>query len=368
MRVRTVTADSLAPRSRRIARDLDYLAARLHGRRSRMAEGARLDSLCRMRSLPEFFHALFPDAELKEASDFQRLTIDNMVREISGFPAHMPGPGADFLDWILIRYQLENLKVWIRVLLTNTPATGIEQYLISIPGKPTLHVRGPSAAESLRDLVHLVPRGLLRDSLRRSLATYGDQAPPFFFETDLDRSYLEGLLESLERLPQEDREIIEPLVRQEVDIFHLMLVVRGRFHYALTPEILLPLHISGTRISHALFAAMLGDPDLPTAVGRAVGRALDTAPPGCASADASMTDTVDSGVVERLGWKRYLRLANLAFRRSHMGLGAVIGYVGLRRMETADLITISEGIQKGVASETIRARLITSTDSEAAYV
>ena len=69
-----------------------------------------------------------------------------------------------------------------------------------------------------------------------------------------------------------------------------------------------------------------------------------------------------------LPWKRFLRLANLAFRQSHIGLGAIVGYTGIRRIEVANLITISEGIRKGMAPETIRARLITHTGEDGAHV
>jgi vacuolar-type H+-ATPase subunit C/Vma6 len=51
-----------------------------------------------------------------------------------------------------------------------------------------------------------------------------------------------------------------------------------------------------------------------------------------------------------------------------MGLGAVIGYAGLRRVETANLITLSEGIRTGMTAEAMRARMIPRTDLEAAYV
>ena len=72
--------------------------------------------------------------------------------------------------------------------------------------------------------------------------------------------------------------------------------------------------------------------------------------------------------LEALAWKRFQRLANGAFRRDHMGLGAVVGYAGLRRVETANLITLSEGIRTGMTAEAIRARLVPRKELEAAYV
>ena len=51
-----------------------------------------------------------------------------------------------------------------------------------------------------------------------------------------------------------------------------------------------------------------------------------------------------------------------------MGLGAVIGYIGLRRIEIANLIAISEGIRQKLSPDTIRRHLIIYTDSEVLYV
>ena len=99
MRVQTIIGNSGTPSAiaskRRIANDLDYLVARLHARRSRMAEAKRLDDLCRIRSLPEFFHTIFPGSEFKGILDFQRLLVYELISELSGFRAHMSGPGAD---------------------------------------------------------------------------------------------------------------------------------------------------------------------------------------------------------------------------------------------------------------------------------
>jgi vacuolar-type H+-ATPase subunit C/Vma6 len=84
--------------------------------------------------------------------------------------------------------------------------------------------------------------------------------------------------------------------------------------------------------------------------------------------DLSEVITVDGAALERLAFRRFFRLANFTFRCSHMGLAAVVGYVGIRRVEVANLITLSEGIRIGMPSEAIRARMITYRDREAAHV
>jgi len=364
VRVQTTITDSgsalAISTSRRITNDLDYLVARLHARRSCMAEAERLDGLCRIRSLPDFFRAIFPESDLKGLIDFQRLLINELINEFSGFRNHISGPGADLLDWTLVRFQVENLKVLIRICLTKIPFEEVNEHLISLPKEFALNTQELAKADSPADFVRLVPRGLLQENLEKALEIYREHPQSFFFEVALDCGYFKGLVARTEELLVEDREIIRPMVNQEVDIFHLMLVVRGKFHYSLAPEMLRPLHIAGTRISRAFFTAMLSDPDIHTSVSRIAERVLDASPFKHGPNDGSMT--VDASVLESLAWKRFFRLANLAFRRNHMGLGAIMGYVGLRRVEVANLITISEGIRTGIPAETIRERLIPRTD------
>jgi len=361
----TGTVSTVAP-TRRTVNDLDYLAARLHARRSRMAEGERLDGLCRIGDLPEFFRTIFPESEIKGVLDFQRQSVDELIGELSGLSAYMSGPGADLTDWMLVRFQVENLKVLIRACLTKAPAEELYGHLASLPGELALDTRALAAAESPEDFVRLVPKGLFRESLEMALEAYGDNPRPFFFEAALDRGYFQRLVARTEKLPQEDRHIVGPMVYQEVDIFHLMLVARGKYYYNLTPVMLQPLHVAGTRIPRALFADMLGDQDLYTSARRAAERVFDAAPLEHGTKDGS--EVAHASTLEGLAWNRFFRLANLAFRRSHMGLGAIVGYTGLRRVEVANLITISEGIHSGMAAEKIRGRLIPRTDVERAYV
>jgi vacuolar-type H+-ATPase subunit C/Vma6 len=352
---------------RAVVSDLDYLAARLHGRRSRLAEAERLDELCRLRSIPELASALYPEREFQTTVDLQRQLVQDLAGEMSELVAHLTGGGARLLDWMVARFQVENLKILVRGLATRTPLDLLQSHLVSLPKELGLNVRALATAGSLDEFIRLLPVGPLRESLEEAAGSYGGQTKPFFLEAALDRGYFRELLARVDRLAGEDKEVIQAMVFQEVDIFHLMLVTRGRFHYGLPPALLLPLHLDGTRISRARFTAMLGEPDLRAAAHRAVGHALDSLPPepkGMSEAPS----VVDPAMLEALAWKRFLHLANSAFRRSHIGLGTVVGYVGIRRAEVANLITLSEGIRTGLPVEVIRARLIPRSDLEAAYV
>lgn len=346
--------------------DLDYLAARFHGRRSRVAEAERLDALCRLRTIPELTRAVFPQAEFQTCAEFQRGALEDLLLELSHSPRYLDAVGSDLLAWMLVRFQVENIKVLLRGFTDHTPLEEVREHLVSLPEALVLEAPALLAAETLERFVDRLPMGMPRKALRAALGTYRDLPRPFFLEAALDRGYFQELLDRAGRLSGEDKDVVTPIIDQEVNAFQLMLAVRGRFSYGLTPELLLPLHIRWCGIPTERFNAMLVASDLRMAATFALGRAIDALPTEHEPGETSVA--LDAAELEALAWKRFLRLANRAFRRSHMGLGAFIGYVGIRRVEVANLITLSEGIRAGVAPEVIRARLIPRHDQEVTHV
>lgn len=343
--------------------DIDYLAVRLHGRRSRLAERRRLDELCQLGSIAELARELGLGASTVQ--DMQRSFTRGLAAELYDIAQSMSGRSRRLLHWMAMRYHLENLKVDLRGVLSRMPSAQARAHLIELPAALTVELAEsvatlPEAALGLRGspFAHV---------LREAVARYEAEPQPLLLEAALDQGYLRELVARLDRLPAADREWITDMVAQEVDIYHLALVVRGKFHYGHGADTLSALHVAGSSVSYRRFRAMLGDSDLGSALARASGRMWDSG--GLAAARAA--DSPGRGLavaVEGLAWARYLNLANRAFRRSHVGLGAVAGYAGIRRIEVANLITLSEGIAASMSRTDLRERLISRDDREEAHV
>ncbi|MBP1750457.1 MAG: hypothetical protein H6Q52_2996, partial [Deltaproteobacteria bacterium] len=99
--------------------NLDYLAARLHGRRSVMAEGERLDALCRIRTVEEYARAVFPEREYQGIADFQRQLIEKFMQELALIKAQLTRAEAHLIEWMPVRFEAENLKVLLRSSITR---------------------------------------------------------------------------------------------------------------------------------------------------------------------------------------------------------------------------------------------------------
>ena len=336
--------------------DLLNLAARLHARRSRVMEHERLDPVCRLSSISDLARSIRLDESIRDAADLQRRLVQDLIREISDCLTRLRGRGAALVAWMLTRFQVENLKALLRGLLARTSLDTQRRHLALLPRGLEVDVDALGTAATLQAFVERMPRGVFRTALAGAVTALGETTEPFFYEAVLDRAYFEELLRRADALPEGDRSGIRPMIGQEVDIFHLQIVVRGRFQRGLQPDTLLPLHVAGSGLSADRFTTMLHAPDLAEVADLAVRRVIDILPVSAALPAGGRT--VDPAALDALACNRFLRLANAAFRRGHMSLGAVAGYIGIRRMEVANLITVSEGIRLGVPGDPIRARLL----------
>lgn len=351
----------------RMPTGIDYLSARLHARRGQLAEGERLDALCRLRTIPELARALFPNTPLQSSIELQRRLVFEQVRELTDLARMIEGPAGNAIDWLCMRYRLENLKVLARAFVTRTPFVEVRQYLVPIPGEEAYDDAALANADTVETFAELLPHKAFQAGIEYVLPLFHAQPRAFILEAALDRAYFIELMDRTKRLGDDDREDILTLVRQDLDVFTMLLVVRGKFHYGLKNEVILPFYMAECDISYLRFGGMLASTDLAAVAAKCVGRAIDSLPPEFAGA-AGTSRTLDPVVLEVLARNRSLRVANRVFRRSPMGLGVIYGYAGVRRAELGNLITLIEGIRAGMTPEVIRRRLVPRIDLEAAHV
>ena len=347
-----------------VERDLDFLAARLHGRRSLLAEGARLDDLCRIRTVDELARRIVPGCAVRQAIPFQRHMIDAYLRELGMLAAGVGGAGGDFLGWQRTRFQVENLKVLARGMARRLPPESVKPHLIELPDDLALdlapYADGPDGAPLLARLQSLLPSGAhLRTALEQSGDAFIDTTEPFLAEAALDRAYLRWLLRHAGAVGGEDGAGVRRLAEHEAGIFNTMLVIRGRQSYSLPPDLLRAACVPDGVPGRETIEQVIGAGDEADGL-RMLAAQLDSA--GAAGFPP------EPAAIEALAWNRYLKLANALFRQSQMSVGVVIGFAAIRRIELANLITLCEGMRLGIDPRRLRQRLVPRTGMEAAHV
>ncbi len=314
-------------------RDLDYWVVRLHGRHSRLAEGARLNELCRLRTVAELARSLGAVPEIRRARDLQRWLIGGWSGELNELARCMPESIARLLVWQSARMQLENIKLLARGFVAKLPFERLQPLLIEVPNSLlACDMTKLGSANSLEQFINSLPDGVLKTSVREYETLIQLPHGGFIIESALDKGYLTELTHRARELDAETRAETQPLLAQEVDIWHAMVAARGVLYHGVKPEVAMGLHVAGSAIPEKLFMAMLRAPDIKALTVMLQRRVVRGTPA-----------TPEAAALEALAWSRYWHLANTTFRRSHIGGGAVIGYVALRRIELANLITLSEG-------------------------
>jgi hypothetical protein len=313
------------------ADDADHLAARLHGRRARMAEGERLAALCSLGSPGELGQALFPGAGINSSSGVQaRLALDQAA-ELCGLAGSMGGPGGAFLYWLAARFQAENLKTAVRALASGSAAVEAAQLFIALP--KALAGYGPEllSFKTASELAGSLPAGPLKAGLERAVLLHPDLSTAFFHEAEIDRAYFGELLVRAADLYGPGGDAAGRLARQELGMFLLALAARARTYYGFGKKELLGLYLEGSILSRRRFAELL---ETPAERGG------------------------DPAEIEAGGWAFYRRLADRTFRRAGADFNAAAGYAALRRVEAANITALAEGLRLGVPAGELRGRLV----------
>ncbi|MBE3098536.1 MAG: V-type ATPase subunit [Planctomycetes bacterium] len=338
--------------------DLDFLSALVHGRRSRLAEGSRLDELCRLRTVAELVQAIAPEMPVETVAGLQRRLVSNLAKELANVAGHLgDGCGARVVEWLGARLQAENLKVLVRGMVTGRPLAALQEFIVPLATPFAIDLEGLAGSDSVETFIGRVPSAPLREGLQAAAPVYDRSRKSFFLEAGLDKGYLVELLERAGRVRQ--GEGLKQLADQETDMFHLALAARGRLLYGLKAEDLSAFHVDGAKVDRKVFGAMLAAASAGELASLAATRVIDLLPAlkaaeGPAQPDGGLTPAA----LEALALERFHRLANRIFRRTPVGLDVVAAYVALVRIELANLITLSEGIRAAAAPEAIRRRLI----------
>ena len=335
--------------------DLDFLSALVHGRRSRLAEGSRLDELCRLRTVAELVQAIAPEMHGSAVAGLQRRLVSNLAKELANVADYLGDDrGARVVEWLGARLQAENLKVLARGVATGKPLAELQEFIVPLATPFAIDLEGLAGSDSVETFIGRVPSAPLRNGLQAAAPVYDRSRKSFFLEAGLDKGYLVELLERVGRVRQ--GEGLKQLADQETDMFHLALAARGRLLYGLEAEELALFHVEGAKVSPGVFGAMVAAATAGELASLAATRVIDPLP--ALKAAEGREGALTPAALEVLALERFHRLANRIFRRTPVGLDVVAAYVALKRIELANLITLSEGIRAAAAPEAIRRRLI----------
>jgi vacuolar-type H+-ATPase subunit C/Vma6 len=199
--------------------DMDFVSALLHGRRSRLAEAERLDALCAIRTIPELVHAIEPKAPNESVVELQRRMVSRLAGEWLTLAWRIAGPLGRVLEWLAVRFQVENLKVLARGMATGATLKEVEPYLVPLSKPFALDADALIASDSIETFASQIPSKPLRNGVRRAIPAFERNRRPFFIEAGLDHGYLTELLARAAPRAAGEAPDMLTLARQEADMF-----------------------------------------------------------------------------------------------------------------------------------------------------
>lgn len=334
----------------KIETDLDFIIAKTRALHSFVYEGDRLASLLRHRTMAELANELFPTEVIPGHMALQRRLVERFADSVAQVWRYISPPRDRLFAALVARLQIENMKLWLRIRVSGLAELPELLPEIAVPEPFRWLQFDPSGLKSISDLVDGIPELLIRESTREALVLFNESGLPIYLEAGLDRGYFRLLGDAYRALGRVDRAALADLVEAETTLYNLMFILRGRVNHDLEPKVL-------TRFAAPQLATGRVAPWVTPAAQAATTREIIAATPRPIR-DRLADLPAELPAIERRLWRWYYALANRTYFTSLLDVGCLYAYVGIRRMELANLITLVELIRYGFSPPEARDRFL----------
>lgn len=255
----------------------------------------------------------------------------------------------EFVDILMQRYEIEDLKVVLRLWRSKEPVR-IEDYVLGMRIKNDIDYEKIASAESIEEIIVLLDKTDYKESLLAARDKFKSTKSLFFLEASLDIDYYKRLITCMNRFSAIDKKVASKILAVEADSENIQWLIKMRKYY-------------GLALSDSLEWFMPG---------------------GSIKADRALKNLYSSEepnkIIESIALGPYLPIKNLAEENIHMiesflyeillkevkralsgnpfTIGTVFGYLILKRRETKNITSLLYAKTCGVKKEEL-SRLIT---------
>ncbi len=331
---------------------LEFVNAKLRGRRSRLYEGRRLRDLADEGAIPELASRLYPRDDIREPVPLERRVRAACVAELASFARWLDGPYRTLYCALLNRYAVENLKVLLRL----RERSGAE-------GEPADHLVGPSPWFSLPveellgsaevgEFIAAIPLLRVRECAGEALPLYNDTGRRAYLEMAFDRGYWLGVWDAVARLSGSEAAQCAGPIRVEFDVLRLLATLRAGANYDIPWEewrAVVP--VGDGAIGLETLRRIHEEPTLEFA------RAALPWRDGVLTRRLAQDEAPDLGRVEEALWHETVRLANRQYYSFSEGPAVLVSFYYLKREELRHLMAIIQMLRYGRTGEEVARHL-----------
>jgi vacuolar-type H+-ATPase subunit C/Vma6 len=333
--------ETLQPATARMSVPMSFIQAKLRGRRRRVYEGDRLSRLQQHRSVRRVWEELYPRAQATGWVALERRLREDRIAELASFIHLLPPGVADFYNALLLRFQIDNILVLMRLFAGGREAVQPEEFVPELPDELQLPSGELLSLPSLKAFVAALPPALEREAAP-TISLYEEHETIAFTEMALERAWWLGICRELNNLPRTHRpQCAAPLI-SELASARVLAVLRAGRNYNIDWEDLQPqLPPVGPRPKEG--------PDPPLS-DKSLRDLFEKPSPAniAATVPRADKDVAQSLIdLEERMWEATYRIANRIYYRVMEGPSIVVSYFYVRRNELKNLIKTVESIHYG---------------------
>ncbi len=250
---------------------------------------------------------------------------------------------------LLMRYEIENLKLFLRMVIRHESLLSITDHLIM----PHIYSELDYDKISQATTVEALSAALAGSEYQQLLEYYKDEEPTrmmFYVEMNLDRLYFKKLSQRTEKLDPSDQKAVGEVLGRNIDMLNIQWVYRGRRYYQLLPEEILNYTLlNGRYFTYKRLKELCYLPNVEE-----VNRVLRASPYGFMFEQTERFELNLEILMDRYLYKLFDKL-----RMDYpMSITEPLVYLHRLEYEMRDLFTIVESKRYNISSEACRKFLI----------
>lgn len=234
---------------------------------------------------------------------------------------------------LFMRYEVEDLKLYIRALTRGENLEAIKDLVLYLGGYSIVDHELLITSKNINELIKNLEGTIYYDTLKPYQDEKGSKLT-FYMEMNLDILYFTKLNEQAKKLDPKDEKILKELLGKNIDLLNLEWIYRGLKFYSLSPEELINYTLSGGEaLNYSNIKSLCYSKDenelIEKMINSRYGFLFDN------------KDTLDLFMERRI--ERYLYFQFLGYyRKERMNITQSIAYMHLLEYQTRDIISITE--------------------------
>lgn len=319
----------------------------------RIVAAANIEAIYEELRHTEYAHAV---ADARTADDLRHVEtalVDHLIAVHREVAAHTRGSLRSFLTELLRKYEVENLKVLLRVW--SAKAEQEKEFIYRETICHDIPVDSILGATTIEEVIVLLEDTPYRRPIWQARESFKKTRSLFYLEVALDQELYEATWRAIQQLPAADRRIAARLVGIEIDVLNITWISRFIKYYKLAlPEITGLIIPHGLEIKKGLLTDVYPGIDKDSFL-KSLFTGLYS---GVPQMIASSEETQQLHLLEALLKELFVQQVKKALGGFPFTVGVAIAYLRLKKMEVANLITILNAKTLNVPSSEMENNLI----------